>query len=135
VPRLYCSKHSRFSHLRWLGISASQGSTEVLEYILTHEDCDVDPVNYILKQTPLHLAAQLEDPKLRQEVVESLLDAGADMSIKDKSQSTALDYVAETDTEIIKLFRRAQAVNAVNQDDIASDDEGNEDSGDGSDED
>ncbi|KIL71321.1 hypothetical protein M378DRAFT_154868 [Amanita muscaria Koide BX008] len=119
-----------------LHYAASKGSTEVLEHILSHEDCDVDPVNYILKQTPLHLAVQLEDPELRQYVVESLLDAGADMSIKDKTGSTALDYVAEADTEILKSFRRAQAVKAVSQDDLASDgDEDSEDSGDGSDED
>ncbi|KAM6498865.1 Ankyrin repeat-containing domain protein [Amanita muscaria] len=128
---VYGRRRDIFSALHY---AASKGSTEVLEHILSHEDCDVDPVNYILKQTPLHLAVQLEDPKLRQYVVESLLDAGADMSIKDKTGSTALDYVAEADTEILKSFRRAQAVNAVSQEDIASD-EDSEDSGDGSDED
>jgi hypothetical protein len=50
----------------------------VLEYILTHEGCDVDPINRIDRATPLHLAVGLEDPELRAEIVESLLEAGAD---------------------------------------------------------
>ena len=57
---------------------ASLGSTVVLEHILEHEDCDVDPINRLEAATPLHLALQLEDPELRLAVVESLLDAGAD---------------------------------------------------------
>ena len=54
------------------------GSVDVLEHILSHEECDVDPINRIDKATPLHLAVQLEDPELRLHIVNSLLDAGAD---------------------------------------------------------
>lgn len=50
----------------------------MLEHILSHDECDVDPVNRLEHATPLHLALQLEDPELRKHVVESLLDAGAD---------------------------------------------------------
>ena len=58
----------------------SQGSTDVLEHILSHEDCDVDPINRIEGATPLHLALQLKDPELKKFVVESLLEAGADVT-------------------------------------------------------
>ncbi len=58
----------------------SNGSTDVLEHILSHEDCDVDPINRIEKATPLHLAVKLEHPELRKHVVDSLLEAGADTS-------------------------------------------------------
>ena len=54
------------------------GSTDVLEYILSQEGCDVDPINRIEGATPLHLAVLLDHPGLRKHVVESLLDAGAD---------------------------------------------------------
>lgn len=57
---------------------ASHGSTTVLEHILEHEDCDVDPINRIERATPLHLAIKVEDPEVRRQVVESLLEAGAD---------------------------------------------------------
>ncbi|PPQ84057.1 hypothetical protein CVT26_013950 [Gymnopilus dilepis] len=56
----------------------ANGSTDVLEHILSHEDCDVDPINRIDKATPLHLAVQIPHQDLRLHVVESLLDAGAD---------------------------------------------------------
>ena len=50
----------------------------MLEHILTHENCDVDPINKLDKATPLHLAVTIEDPKAREYFVASLLDAGAD---------------------------------------------------------
>lgn len=59
---------------------ALNGSTDVLEHILSHEDCDVDPVNRLDKQTPLHFALRIEDRDVRITVIESLLDAGADTS-------------------------------------------------------
>lgn len=43
---------------------ASRGSTEVLEHILSHSDCDVDPINRLEKATPLHLAFTIDDPEL-----------------------------------------------------------------------
>jgi len=108
-----------------LHYAASHGSTGVLEYILTQEECDVDPINYTDKQTPLHLAVRLDDPNLRRDVVESLLDAGANTTIKDKYGSTALDYV-KTDTVIIGLFKRAELQAAMNPADIADDDDDEE---------
>jgi hypothetical protein len=58
----------------------AHGSVTVLEHILSHEECDVDPVNRLEKATPLHVAVrpgQLE-PDIRKYIVESLLEAGAD---------------------------------------------------------
>jgi uncharacterized protein len=51
---------------------------DVLEHILSQDNCDVDPINRIEKATPLHLALKIEDKDTRNYVVESLLDAGAD---------------------------------------------------------
>ncbi|KAK0234166.1 ankyrin repeat-containing domain protein [Armillaria fumosa] len=106
-----------------LHLAVSNGSTDVLEHILSHEDCDVDPINRIEKATPLHLAVKLEHPGLRKHVVNSLLDAGADTSIRDKFGETALDLVPSEDTEVRALFRKAQAQASISQDDIASDDD------------
>ncbi|KAK0185156.1 ankyrin repeat-containing domain protein [Armillaria mellea] len=106
-----------------LHLAVSNGSTDVLEHILSHEDCDVDPINRIEKATPLHLAVKLEHPQLRKHVVDSLLEAGADTSIRDKFGETALDLVPSEDTEVRALFRKAQAQASISQDDIASDDE------------
>jgi uncharacterized protein len=55
------------------------GNTDVLEHILSHDECDVDPINRIEKATPLHLAAQIEQQDMRKYIVEELLEAGADI--------------------------------------------------------
>ncbi|KIK68541.1 hypothetical protein GYMLUDRAFT_35985 [Collybiopsis luxurians FD-317 M1] len=115
-----------------LHIAVQNGSVDVLEHILSHEGCDVDPINRINRATPLHLACQLEDDGLRSYVVGSLLDAGADTSIRDKKGELALDFVPPSDEDTRKLFRKAQATATVSQDDIASDDEGEAGSGSGS---
>ncbi|KAI0803221.1 ankyrin repeat-containing domain protein [Irpex lacteus] len=61
-----------------LHYAASLGNTDVLEHILSQDNCDVDPINRLEGATPLHLALKLEDKELRHHVVESLLEAGAD---------------------------------------------------------
>ncbi|KAK7063607.1 ankyrin [Favolaschia claudopus] len=116
--------------------AVSNGSTDVLEHILSHEDCDVDPINRIEKATPLHLAVQLEDPELRKYIVDSLLEAGADTRIKDKNGDIASDLLRDDDAEVRALFRKSQVQASVSKDDIASDDEdGEAGSGSGSDDD
>ncbi|KII93121.1 hypothetical protein PLICRDRAFT_26452 [Plicaturopsis crispa FD-325 SS-3] len=119
-----------------LHYAVQHGSTDVLEHILSHDDCDVDPINRIEGATPLHLAIKLEDPELRKHIVGSLLDAGADTSIKDKEGDTVLDLVPANDTEIRPLLRKAQAGASVSKDDVVSDDDddaGSVGSGSGSD--
>jgi ankyrin repeat protein len=58
-------------------LRASEGSLDVLNELLEHEDCDVDYIN-IEGATPLHLAVKIKEPELRALIVDSLLDAGAD---------------------------------------------------------
>ncbi|KAK7037544.1 Vacuolar protein sorting-associated protein 70 [Paramarasmius palmivorus] len=111
------------------------GSTDVLEHILSHEECDVDPINRTDKATPLHLAVKLEDPELRAYVVSSLLEAGADTKIKNKYNQTALDLVPSDDADTRALIRKSQAQATVSTDDVASDDDGEPGSGSGSDDD
>ncbi|TFK21555.1 ankyrin [Coprinopsis marcescibilis] len=108
------------------------GSTDVLEHILSHEECDVDPVNRIDQATPLHLAVQIKDSDLRKHIVESLLDAGADTTLRDKNGFNVLDLISADQTDILNLIRKSRATNAVSRDDIASDDDGEAGSGSGS---
>ena len=58
--------------------SVKSASIGVLEHILCCDGCDVDPQNRIDKATPLHISLEIKDPQLRYQIVESLLDAGAD---------------------------------------------------------
>ncbi|KAF9469525.1 ankyrin repeat-containing domain protein [Collybia nuda] len=103
--------------------AVSHGSTDVLEHILSREGCDVDPINSIEKATPLHLAIKIEHVELRKFIVDSLLDAGADTSIKDKNGETVLDIIPLDDTVLRGLIRKSQAQSSVSKDDIASDDD------------
>ncbi|KAH9950980.1 ankyrin repeat-containing domain protein [Amylocystis lapponica] len=118
-----------------LHYAASRGSLSVLEHILSHEDCDVDPVNRLEKATPLHLAMRIDDEETRVSVVESLIDAGADMTLKDKHGQTAPNLIPAGDTQIRALVRKAQAGAAISKDDVADDDDGEPGSGSGSDSD
>ncbi|KAF9258266.1 ankyrin [Marasmius fiardii PR-910] len=116
-------------------ISVINGSTDVLEHILSHEACDVDPINKIDKETPLHLAVKIEHPKLRLHVVESLLDAGANTRLKNKYGEIPLDLVKPQDEDTKRLIRKANAQSYVDAGDIADDDDGEPGSGSGSDDD
>lgn len=59
--------------------SAANGSTEVLEDILTCDECDVDLVNNLEKATPLHLALLKLDGETLEYVVYQLIESGADI--------------------------------------------------------
>ncbi|KAH9486069.1 Ankyrin repeat-containing protein [Psilocybe cubensis] len=111
------------------------GSTDVLEHILSHEDCDVDPINRLDKATPLHLAVQIQHTDLRLHIFDSLLEAGADTSIKDKNGETVIDLLPADDTKLRALIRKHQAQATISRDDVASDGEDEGGSGSGSDED
>ncbi|KAG8899735.1 hypothetical protein FRB99_006464 [Tulasnella sp. 403] len=109
------------------------GSVDVIDLILEQDNCDVDPINKLDKATPLHLAAKLEEEDVRHSIIQSLLDAGADMTIRDKRGSLAVDLLPGNDTVGRGLFRKAQAHNAIAQGDVADDSDG--EPGSGSDED
>ncbi|KAI0347936.1 ankyrin [Trametopsis cervina] len=119
-----------------LHYAASLGNTDVLEHILSQDGCDVDPINRLEGATPLHLALKLEDEELRYYVVESLLEAGADTTIKDKEGDTVLDLVPGDDLKILALIRKSRAQASFSADDVANDDgEPGSGSGSGSDDD
>ncbi|KAF5327965.1 hypothetical protein D9758_012828 [Tetrapyrgos nigripes] len=112
-------------------------SDAVLEHILSHDNCDVDPVNRIDQQTPLHLAVKISNSSARLHFVEQLLEAGADTTIKDKYGERAVDFIPDgpEGNEVRKLFRKEEARSMISKDDVASDDDGEPGSGSGSDDD
>ncbi|KAH9996087.1 ankyrin [Russula vinacea] len=99
---------------------ASEGSVEVLNELLEYEDCDVDYTNHIEGATPLHLAVKIKEPELRAFIVDSLLDAGADTRIKDKTGRVPLDYVPEDDTETRNAFHRLQVLKSISSADVVN---------------
>jgi hypothetical protein len=123
-----------------LHYASSTPSPTVLEHILSHPKCDVDPQNRLERSTPLHLAVKIDDDDLRLHVVQSLLEAGANTKsglpthlpqniwlikydsfrIQDKYKSIPIDLVPSRDNETRAAIRRAEADTFnINQDDIA----------------
>ncbi|KAF8204115.1 ankyrin repeat-containing domain protein [Pholiota molesta] len=109
-----------------LHIAVIYAAFDSIEHILAHEECDVDPINRMEKATPLHYVNQIEDADLRAHIFESLLDAGADYTIRNKNGNTAIDLLPD-DGILQPILRKYQAQASVSRDDIASDEEGGED--------
>jgi len=106
-----------------LHYAVSYHSRDALEHILSHEECDVDPANRLEQATPLHLAVKIEDPDIKAYFVESLLDAGADDTTRNKYGQTAQDLVRPDDEATHSAFRAYQANKDIDEHDIVYEDE------------
>ncbi|KIM32316.1 hypothetical protein M408DRAFT_326922 [Serendipita vermifera MAFF 305830] len=107
-------------------------AADVFELLLEIDGCDVDPQNNgnantispTFKETPLHFAVRLEDPRARHYFVGNLLEAGADTTIRNSFGQRAYDLIPADDEECRKMIRQAEA-EAAQAGDVASDsDEG-----------
>ncbi|GAA5843025.1 hypothetical protein JCM3766R1_001666 [Sporobolomyces carnicolor] len=96
-----------------LHYAASSPSPDCLQYLLEYDGTDVDLQNRLDRSTPLHLAVKLEHPEARYGVIEMLLDAGANPSIKDRHGLKVVDYLrpddSDVDRDILALVRAAIA--------------------------
>ncbi|KAF8532092.1 ankyrin repeat-containing domain protein [Gautieria morchelliformis] len=118
-----------------LHYASQMGSTAVLEHILSCEGCDVDLQNRLEHDTPLHAAIKnLDDPELRNYIVENLLEAGANTRIKDKNGDIVIDLVSSSsnthDDELRSAIRKAEALASMPEGDIADDDDDDDDGSD-----
>ncbi|KAJ3576091.1 hypothetical protein NP233_g663 [Leucocoprinus birnbaumii] len=102
-----------------LHLAVKNECLDVLEHILSHDQCDVDPLNRLSGKTPLHNAVELDDSESRLSIIESLLDAGADTTIQDKEGDTVLDILRPNDTNIRALIQKARAQSTISSADIA----------------
>ncbi|GAA5941455.1 ankyrin repeat domain-containing protein [Sporobolomyces koalae] len=114
-----------------LHYAASSPSPDALQLLLEYDGTDVDLQNRLDRSTPLHLAVKLENEDARLGVIEMLLDAGANPSIKDRHGLKLADYLhpdsSETDKSIAQLIRAAIAEQTMggisNNADLADDDD------------
>ncbi|AAW42624.2 hypothetical protein CNBC0280 [Cryptococcus deneoformans B-3501A] len=75
-------------------------STNVLELILCHDTCDVDLKNRLQGDTPLHIAVRNRWDQyegLRLWLVQSLLEAGADTTIRNRYNEKPIDILPRAD--------------------------------------
>jgi len=109
-----------------LHIAAIRGSLECLDLLLDQEGVEVDPRNRMEGDTPLHSAARLsiedgaEDEA--KEVIEMLLEAGADPRIRNKGSLKAVDIVSPQHTELKTMLKRAELKYIMGADVVDDDD-------------
>ncbi|KAG0267499.1 hypothetical protein BG011_004533 [Mortierella polycephala] len=118
-----------------LHYAARYASTGCLEILLYYDGINVNAVNRIEGDTPLHKAAEYHDPETALEMVQILINGGASPKLQNKMKQTAVD-IAPSDTHAdVKAFLETAALGAFidsrdvpvddddDSDDVPSDDE------------
>ncbi|KAL9016897.1 MAG: hypothetical protein Q9185_005752 [Variospora sp. 1 TL-2023] len=99
-----------------LHLAASYGSYEVLDTLLDQENLEVDPLDRLERDTPLHKAVRfinsLPAPQWEEgaahAVAELLIDAGADPRIRNKAKLKPVDLVDPRNAELRDVLRKAE---------------------------
>ncbi|KAL7319689.1 hypothetical protein PS15m_002796 [Mucor circinelloides] len=93
-----------------LHYTARFGSLTCMELLLKVPNINVNLKNKKEGNTPLHLAVQYEeDPEVALNMVDILIDAGADPRIQNNAKSTVEDYVVGRNDDMRDLIDRAVA--------------------------
>lgn len=91
-----------------LHIAASSGALDVLYFLLDQEGVEIDPINRLQGDTPLHCAVRYgsTDKEAAQAVIELLIECGADPLIRNNDKKLAIDYTEDPD--LVQVLRGAQ---------------------------
>jgi len=108
-----------------LHVAAQYGALEVLDHLLDQEGLEVDPVNRMEGDTPLHKAVAYahEEKEHGLDVVEMLVDAGADPRIRNKQKRRPIDAVDPRNTELKAILQKAEYAMMVGNDVVVEDDD------------
>ncbi|KAG0174371.1 hypothetical protein DFQ28_006647 [Apophysomyces sp. BC1034] len=106
-------------------IAAKTGSLGCLELLVNLDDIDLDVVNRLEGDTPLHSAVQYQDQDLDMAVamVELLLAAEADPRIRNRQKCTPIMLVNPDNTALKTLLTDAAVAYELGDDDLADDDD------------
>ncbi|VVT50797.1 uncharacterized protein SAPINGB_P002883 [Magnusiomyces paraingens] len=98
-----------------LHLAAFNGSYEMLDHLLDVEGVEVDPINRVYKDTPLHSAVRyaVNEPEHGAFLAEMLIDAGADPTIKNKDGKKAIDLADESNQQLIDILQGAELAREV----------------------
>ncbi|KAI4156747.1 MAG: hypothetical protein LQ340_000004 [Diploschistes diacapsis] len=111
-----------------LHVAAFYGSYEVLDHLLDQEGLEVDPLDRMDGDTPLHKAVRFVNKLDKNEwhsgaaFVELLVDAGADPRIRNKGKLKAFDLVDPLNQELRTTLQKAEYAMTLG-DDVADEDE------------
>ncbi|KAF2403572.1 ankyrin repeat domain-containing protein [Trichodelitschia bisporula] len=113
-----------------LHIAASAGGYEVLDLLLDQPGLEVDELDRMEGDTPLHKAVRYvnESDKADWEhaiqVVDILLDAGCDPRIRNKAKLTPRELADPRNTELRSMLQKAEYALMVQGDVVDDDDDG-----------
>ncbi|KAI9794536.1 MAG: hypothetical protein M1816_004423 [Peltula sp. TS41687] len=112
-----------------LHLAARNGSYEILDILLDQEGLEVDPLDRMDKETPLHKAVRFvnelpsqQDWEAAKMFVELLLDAGADPRVRNKARQKPIDLVDSRNAQLKSTLERAEYA-ILAGDDIVNEDE------------
>lgn len=90
-------------------LCCKNGNYELLDLFLDQEGIEVDPLNKD-GEPPLFAAVRYsrDEPEHGQFIVETLIDAGCDVTIQDKDGLKAVDLVPKDNVELISVLQAAE---------------------------
>ncbi|KAL8863576.1 MAG: hypothetical protein Q9178_000257 [Gyalolechia marmorata] len=119
---------SSYQSRKWLHILTSPISPdEVLDTLLDQENLEVDPIDRLERDTPLHKAVRFINtlPSSQWEsassIADLLIDAGADPRIRNKAKLKPMDLVDPKNKELRNALQKAEYAMTVGDDVVVRD--------------
>lgn len=93
-----------------LHLAAQNGSYEALDLILDQGGVEVDPINLLQGETPLHSVVRYskDEPEHGTYLAEMLIEAGCDPRIKNKHGQKPIDLADPSNTELLDQLQAAE---------------------------
>ncbi|KAF2824727.1 ankyrin repeat domain-containing protein [Ophiobolus disseminans] len=114
-----------------LHVAASYGSYEVLDILLDQEGLEIDEIDRMEQDTPLHKAVRYANSLDKSDwaphghpVVEILLDAGCDPRIRNKAKLRPFELVDPRNTELRSILQKGEFAMQAGGDVVEEDDDG-----------
>jgi len=112
-----------------LHIAATYGSYDVLDILLDQEGIEIDEIDRMERDTPLHKAVRYVNTLSKSEwpsghpIVEILLDAGCDPRIRNKAKLKPLELVDPRNTELRGILQKGEFAMTAGDDVVQEDDD------------
>ncbi|MCJ1302345.1 hypothetical protein MMC08_005148 [Hypocenomyce scalaris] len=109
------------------------GADEVLDTLLDQEGLEVDPIDRLEADTPLHKAVRFVNGLSKSQweaggsLVELLLDAGADPRVRNKAKLKPMELVDPRNTELRGILQKGEFAMMAGNDVVDEDDEEDDD--------
>ncbi|KAH8719218.1 ankyrin repeat domain-containing protein [Phaeosphaeriaceae sp. PMI808] len=114
-----------------LHVAATYGSYEVLDILLDQEGLEIDEIDRLEQDTPLHKAVRFVNSLDKKEwaphghpIVEILLDAGCDPRIRNKAKLKPVELADPRNTELRSILQKGEFAMQAGGDVVVEDDDG-----------